>query len=192
MVALAVRKSTKVEKHVLILNRYFVKATRSVVCHVRNGGGKEYIVTLNENGTSGCMQCKDEHGTSVNRPCEASVYGRKCYHIKDCLQKESERAARQEAEKIAAMREQEITEAQAQFPYGGVVQVPAYAGSTGVVVSDVYMHPIDQLLCVMVDVDGMAQCFSIYELQDAEKRAAVLQEAADRAAYCSMFGIYDC
>jgi hypothetical protein len=173
------RKSVaKAEKHVLVLNRYFVKSTHSIVCHVRNGGNKEYMVTLNANGTSGCI------GTD-GVPCESSVYGKKCYHIKDCLQKEIERTLQIEAEMFAAMREKEAAQAQDEFPYGCEIAVPEYAGEAGTVVSDVYRNQDTQLLAVLVDVDGLIQCFSVIELEQAEvsaecRRLLALEEALEK------------
>lgn len=61
-------------KTITVLARYFVKLTFAVVYLIVNGGGKRYIVTLNANGTSACIDAEAEE------PCEGCKHGHTCYH----------------------------------------------------------------------------------------------------------------
>lgn len=96
------RKATTTNKTVLVLNRYFIHRNKSVVLHVRNGENKEYYVTLNANGSTGCT-------------CKAGEHGQKCYHIAECQKYEaarSEARLQEEVTKIAleAEKQAEIAE----------------------------------------------------------------------------------
>jgi len=75
-------------KSVLILARYSIKATGSVVLLVRNGNNHEYFVTVNANGTSGCIQANGE-------ACPSSKGKHKCYHIANAIASEQARAPKQ-------------------------------------------------------------------------------------------------
>jgi hypothetical protein len=61
-------------KSIQVLARYFVKLTFAVVYLVRNGSAKEYLVTLNANGTSGCVEA------ATDLQCEGCKHGHACYH----------------------------------------------------------------------------------------------------------------
>lgn len=76
-------KTTTATKTVIILARYAVKASGSIVCKVR-GGNKEYLVTLNANGSHTCLQASGE-------PCPSSKGRKPCYHITQCAAIEQDR-----------------------------------------------------------------------------------------------------
>jgi hypothetical protein len=80
------------QKIIVVLIRYFIHATASVVYRIRNGGGICYLVTLNANGTTSCVQADGE-------PCpSAKHHGRSCYHVKECQRREEERTRKQQIE----------------------------------------------------------------------------------------------
>lgn len=99
-------KAEKIEKTVQFLNRYFFKATGSIVWHVRNGENKEYCVTLNTNGTTGC------YNKATKKECPGHKYaystGHDCHHVIDCQLQEERRA-----EQMAAIRAQDVAEIEA-------------------------------------------------------------------------------
>lgn len=69
-------------KTITILTRYYVKRTGTVICQVRNGGGKIYLVTLNRNKQHSCQ-------------CEGNAkWHKQCYHIGHCVWEERARAYR--------------------------------------------------------------------------------------------------
>jgi len=75
-------------KTIIILARYTIKATGSVVCLVRNGNNKEYCVTINANFTTGCVQANGD-------ACPSTRGKHKCYHITGCQQAEQGRTNRE-------------------------------------------------------------------------------------------------
>ena len=89
------KTQTLTTKTVIILVRYFVKATQTVICQVLNGEGKKYFVTLHANGGASCT-CKH---------CEKAGNRAHCYHVKHV---QSTEAARQERE-IESERQDYLT-----------------------------------------------------------------------------------
>jgi hypothetical protein len=149
------RKSShtaKVEKIVHIIARIqFIADACKVVYKVRSSDGTQQYETYLFDGKATSCTCP------AKKPC---------YHMVQVQAKEIERTLR-----LWDEQEQELV--QAEFPYGSAVVVPEYAGTTGIVVSDVYRNQDTQLLCVLVDVDGVTQCFTVSQLQDAEQAACV-------------------
>lgn len=92
------RKATEI-KIVYILNRYVNKSNGSVICHVRNGENKEYCVTINVDGSTGCYS---KEGDECKGHKYAHRAGHECKHILYCQQVEAERRAR-EVEEIEAL-----------------------------------------------------------------------------------------
>lgn len=78
--------ATKQQKTVTTLFRVEIKGNHDVIYRVRNGSDHEYLVTINANGTTACIQCEND------QPCPSTkTAGRKCYHIKECLKMEEAR-----------------------------------------------------------------------------------------------------
>ena len=104
-------------KTVTVLTRYAIKASGSVVYRVRNGGNKEYLVTLNLNGSHVCLQAS-------GLPCPSTKGHTTCYHITECSRRETLRQAREnsksELERIdretLALIASELQAAQASTP----------------------------------------------------------------------------
>lgn len=77
------------QKTVTVLARYFIKATGSICCLVKNGEGKQYCVTLNRNKQHTCT-------------CAAYTKAHKtCYHVEHIREIENARAARENAARKA-------------------------------------------------------------------------------------------
>ena len=90
-------------KTVTILARYAVKASGSIVYAVRNGENKEYCVTLNTNGSTGCVE------RANGEECKGHKYahraGHECHHITECQAKEAARVVAPAAEVVEAMNQ---------------------------------------------------------------------------------------
>ena len=93
-------------KTVLILARYELKNSESIIYSVRNGENKEYCVALHASGNTTCT-CK--HGIHAGNAAH-------CYHVQECQKAEAVRLLPTEAkmnemcayyEKEAALAAQE-------------------------------------------------------------------------------------
>lgn len=90
--SVATTKSSTASKTVTPLFRCLVKSTNAVIYRVRNGENREYLVTLNADGTTACTQClQDKDGKAFDQACPSSKGSRKCYHIRDCQKREDAR-----------------------------------------------------------------------------------------------------
>lgn len=93
--------ATKVEREILVLNRYEIKQdclekglhAGDVVLHIRNDKGVEYYTTLRRNK---CHSCN----------CVAT---KPCYHIKQMVVKENARYAAKVAKPVVESSNQEVT-----------------------------------------------------------------------------------
>jgi hypothetical protein len=76
---------------ITILHRYVMKSSGSIVCQVRNGEDKEYCVTLNANGSTGCVEKATGEECKGNKSARKAKVPHTCYHITECQAKEAER-----------------------------------------------------------------------------------------------------
>ncbi|HEX2615720.1 MAG TPA: hypothetical protein VHL10_09515 [Nitrososphaera sp.] len=58
---------------------------------VRNGGGKQYCITLASNGNTACTIYQPEKKLDIPESCPSAKGGRKCYHVKAVQAKEQAR-----------------------------------------------------------------------------------------------------
>jgi hypothetical protein len=89
------KATTKQAKEVQVIARYAHKTNGklngNVSYLVRNGGGKEYCITLASNGNTACNHHEPAKKLDIPESCESSKGGRKCYHIKACQKQEEVR-----------------------------------------------------------------------------------------------------
>lgn len=85
-------------KQVTILERYFVKASQTVICRVLNGEGKKYLVTLHKNGNT-CCTCR--HG-------EFNPNHAHCHHVKHVQEREAARTPDKAATFAALMQQYDV------------------------------------------------------------------------------------